>query len=156
MDVKSKGGRGIVVTLAERVTHSPEETIKLGREISAYLHPPCLVLLEGDLGAGKTTIVKGIVAGLGAASEEEVTSPSFTLVHEYGPAGKVFHADLYRIEGARDLATLGLDDLSPQSGILLVEWGEKLGDNAPKPLVRIQMEHCGSDDRRILVQRVEI
>src|SRR5208282_1890944 len=85
-----------MVKFAERVTHSPEETVLFGRELAVHLQPPCLVLLEGDLGAGKTTLVKGIVAGLGAASEDEVTSPSFTLVHEYGSVGKVFHADLYR------------------------------------------------------------
>jgi tRNA threonylcarbamoyladenosine biosynthesis protein TsaE len=141
--------------LAERVTHSPEETVRLGREIAVHLQPPCLVLLEGDLGAGKTTLVKGIVAGLGVASEDEVTSPSFTLVHEYGAAGKVYHADLYRIEGARDLATLGLEDLSSQTATVLVEWGEKLGDNAPVPCVKIRMEHQGSDNRRILIERVE-
>jgi len=143
------------VPLAERVTHSPEETVQLGREIAAYLQPPCLVLLEGDLGAGKTTLVKGIVAGLGAASEDEVTSPSFTLVHEYGSAGKVFHADLYRIEGARDLATLGIEDLGAQAVTLLVEWGEKLGEDVPRPCVRIRMEHGGSDERRILIERME-
>jgi len=120
-----------------------------------HLQPPCLVVLEGDLGAGKTTLVKGIVAGLGAASEDEVTSPSFTLVHEYGREGKVYHADLYRIEGARDLATLGLEDLANQAATVLVEWGEKLGDNTPIPFVRIRMEHQGSDDRRIVVERVE-
>jgi tRNA threonylcarbamoyladenosine biosynthesis protein TsaE len=142
-------------TMVERITHSPEETTRFGREIAAHLQPPCLVILEGDLGAGKTTLVKGIVAGLGAASEDEVTSPSFTLVHEYGSAGRVFHADLYRIEGARDLATLGLDDLTGQSATVLVEWGEKLGDNIPKPCVKIRMEHHGSDSRRILIERVE-
>jgi tRNA threonylcarbamoyladenosine biosynthesis protein TsaE len=142
--------------LAERVTHSPEETMRFGREIAAHLEPPCLVLLEGDLGAGKTTLVKGIVAGLGAASEDEVTSPSFTLIHEYGHAAKVYHADLYRIEGARDLDTLGLDDLSSQAATVLVEWGEKLGDNAPKPCVKIRMEHLASDERRIIIERVEV
>ena len=142
-------------TLADRVTHSPEETVLLGREIAVHLHPPCLVLLEGDLGAGKTTLVKGIVAGLGAASEDDVTSPSFTLVHEYGSAGTVFHADLYRIEGARDLATLGLDELSSRAAIVLVEWGEKLEDNIPSSCVKIRMEHRGSDARRILIERVE-
>ena len=106
----------IVTTLAERVTHSPEETVLFGREIAVHLRPPCLVLLEGDLGAGKTTLVKGIVAGLGAASEDEVSSPSFTLVHEYGSAGRVYHADLYRIEGARDLATLGSRRLIKSGG----------------------------------------
>ena len=141
--------------LAERVTHSPEETILFGREMAAHLQPPCLVLLEGDLGAGKTTLVKGIVAGLGAASEDEVTSPSFTLVHEYGSPGRVFHVDLYRIEDARDLASLGWEDLSSQAAIVLVEWGEKLGDNIPLPCVKIQMEHQQRDNRRILIERVE-
>ncbi|MGD1156081.1 MAG: tRNA (adenosine(37)-N6)-threonylcarbamoyltransferase complex ATPase subunit type 1 TsaE [Terriglobia bacterium] len=141
--------------LAERVTRSPEETVAFGRELAVHLRPPCLVLLEGELGSGKTTLAKGIVAGLGAAGEDEVTSPSFTLVHEYGSTGKVYHADLYRIEGPRDLATLGLEDLVDQATTVLVEWGEKLGDNAPIPCVRIRMEHRGSDDRRILVERVE-
>lgn len=146
---------GVVTTLAERVTRSPEETIAFGLELAAHLRPPCLVLLEGELGSGKTTLAKGIVAGLGAAGEDEVTSPSFTLVHEYGSTGKVYHADLYRIEEPRDLAALGLEDLVDQATTVLVEWGEKLGDNAPIPCVRIRMEHRGSDDRRILVERVE-
>lgn len=126
-----------------------------GKEIAVHLQPPCLVLLEGDLGAGKTTLVKGIVAGLGSASEEEVTSPSFTLVHEYGSDGKVYHADLYRIEGARDLATLGLDEISSQEATVLIEWGEKFEAGAPSPCIRIRMEHLGSDNRRILLERVE-
>ena len=137
------------------MTHSPEETVRFGREIALHLAPPCLVLLEGDLGAGKTTLVKGIVAALGAASEDEVTSPSFTLVHEYGSEGRVYHVDLYRIEGARDLATLGLEDVSSQAATVLVEWGEKLEPRAPLPWVKIRMEHLGGDDRRILVGRVE-
>jgi tRNA threonylcarbamoyladenosine biosynthesis protein TsaE len=76
-------------------------------------------------------------------------------VHEYGSAGSVYHADLYRIEGARDLATLGLEDLSNRATTVLVEWGEKLGDNAPTPCVKIRMEHLGSDDRRIRIERLE-
>lgn len=154
MKGNNTNNRKAAVTLAERVTHSPEETIQLGREMAVYLQPPCLVLLEGDLGAGKTTLVKGIVAGLGAASEDEVTSPSFTLVHEYGFPARVFHADLYRVEGARDLATLGLEDLSSQPATVLVEWGEKLDENAPQPCVKIRMEHQGSDNRRILIERI--
>lgn len=146
--------RGVATKLAERVTHSPEETVLFGGEIAVHLQPPCLVLLEGDLGTGKTTLVKGIVAGLGAASADEVTSPAFTLVHEYGADGRVFHADLFRIEGGRDLASLGIEDLANQAATVLVEWGEKLGDNAPLPCVQIRMEHLGSDDRRILVERV--
>lgn len=141
--------------LAERVTHSPEETILFGRELAPHLQPPCLVLMEGDLGAGKTTLAKGIVAGLGAASEDEVTSPSFTLVHEYGSLGKVFHVDLYRVQSLHDLATLGWEELTGQAATVLVEWGEKLGDNPPLPCVKIRLEHQESDKRRIFVERVE-
>jgi len=135
----------------ETVTHSPEETLALGRKLAAELRPPCLVLLEGELGSGKTTLAKGIVAGLGVASESEVTSPSFTLVHEYGRERKVYHVDLYRVESARDLATLGLEDLIDERAIVLVEWGEKL--DFPAPQVRIKLDHLGKEDRRIVVQR---
>jgi tRNA threonylcarbamoyladenosine biosynthesis protein TsaE len=176
-------GNRTVKTLVEVVTHSPEETVAFGRELAEELRPPCLALLEGELGSGKTTLVKGIVAGLGAAREEDVTSPSFTLVHEYGlpvrssrpsgiaapspaerereaqagAAGKVFHVDLYRIEDARELATLGLEDLAGQDITVLVEWGEKLAGSVPFPPggIRIRMEHLGSEDRRITVERLE-
>jgi len=135
-------------------THSPEETTALGRELAPDLRPPCLVLLEGELGSGKTTLVKGIVAGLDAGSEEEVHSPSFTLVHEYGRDRRVYHVDLYRIEGgAREIGTLGLEDLVDQEATVLVEWGEKLGDVGLAPQVRIRLEHLGGDDRRITVER---
>jgi tRNA threonylcarbamoyladenosine biosynthesis protein TsaE len=141
--------------ILEVVTHSPEETLAFGRELARELHPPCLVLLEGELGSGKTTLTKGIVTGLGAAREEEVTSPSFTLVHEYGSSPKVYHIDLYRIENSRQLATLGLDDLWGQQAIVIVEWGEKLWDNPPAPRVKIQMEYVTSEDRRITVERLQ-
>jgi len=144
-----------VKVLAEFVSHSPEETISLGRELAKEMRPPSLVLLEGELGSGKTTLIKGIVAGLGAVQEEEVTSPSFTLVHEYGAARKVYHVDLYRIEEARELETLGLEDLAAQEATVLVEWGEKLGDRVPTPCIRIRMEHRGSEDRGIVVERME-
>ena len=86
----------------EIVSHSAEETIAQGRAIGASLEPPALILLSGDLGAGKTTLTKGIVSGLGASSEEDVTSPTFTLVHKYSGKNLVYHADLYRIEGSHD------------------------------------------------------
>lgn len=137
------------------LTHSPEETLAFGRELARDLRPPCLVLLEGELGTGKTTLAKGIVAGLGAAREEEVTSPTFTLVHEYGRDPKVYHLDLYRVENSQELATLGLDDLWAQNAIVIIEWGEKLWDNPTAPRVRIQLEHISSDERRITVVRRE-
>ena len=110
----------------EIVTHSPEETIEHGRKIGAALKPPALILLSGDLGAGKTTLTKGIVHGLGAASEEEVTSPTFTLAHFY-PLGRgtILHVDAYRLSGVREYRDLGLDDYLEDS-IALIEWGEKI------------------------------
>jgi tRNA threonylcarbamoyladenosine biosynthesis protein TsaE len=135
------------------VTHSPEETMAFGRELAGDLRPPCLVLLKGDLGSGKTTLAKGIVAGLGAAREEEVTSPSFTLVHEYGGDRKVFHVDLFRIEDSRELAALGLEELWSEDATVIVEWGEKLWDNTPAPRVIIQLEYRSSEERRITVER---
>ena len=128
--------------------------MNFGRGLAKELHPPCLVLLEGELGSGKTTLVKGILASLASIPEDEVTSPSFTLVHEYGHEGKVYHVDLYRIEGAHDLATLGLDELLDQNATVLIEWGEKFSGDAPQPCVRIRFEHLGRDERRITVEHL--
>lgn len=143
------------VRIRELTTHSAEDTIAFGRELARELRPPCLILLEGDLGSGKTTLTKGIVAGLGAAREEDVTSPSFTLVQEYGASPRVFHADLYRIETTRERGTLGFDDFLSADAIVIVEWGEKLWDNAPAPQVVIRMEHVSSEERRITVEHFE-
>jgi tRNA threonylcarbamoyladenosine biosynthesis protein TsaE len=135
----------------EFVTHSAEETTRWGREFAARLKPPVLVLLSGELGSGKTTLTKGIVSGLGAAREEEVTSPTFTLVHVYGNAKKVYHADLYRIESFHDFETLGLEDLFDQPGVVILEWSERFPLNSPWPQRRICLEHLGGDARRIRV-----
>jgi len=140
--------------LAQRVTHSAEETVNFGRELAKEVQSPCLVLLEGELGSGKTTLAKGILASLASIPEEEVTSPSFTLVHEFGAQATVYHVDLYRVEGARDLATLGLDDLLGREATILIEWGEKLGEDVARPCVRIRFEHLGHDERRITVERL--
>ena len=139
----------------EFITHSPEETIELGAKLARQLPQPCLVVLEGELGSGKTTLVKGIVSGLGVARQEEVTSPSFTLVHEYGRDRKVYHADLYRIEGVRELSTLGLEDLLEQEATLIVEWGEKLAGQESEAQVRIRMDLLKDDDRRITIEGLE-
>ncbi len=124
----------------------------MGRRLVALLAPPKLVLLRGDLGAGKTTLVKGIAAGFEAASEEDVTSPTFTLVHEYrGPAANIYHIDLYRVDTPRQLETLGLDDLLAENSILLIEWGEKFPRFVRERDVEITLERAGENDRRILV-----
>ncbi len=107
-------------------TNSPDETIALGQELASLLAPPKIVVLRGDLGAGKTTLVKGIAEGFHAASHDDVTSPTFTLIHEYrGPSATLYHIDLYRIDTQRELETLGLDDLMTDNSVLLIEWGEK-------------------------------
>lgn len=133
------------------VTHSPEETIALGRQLARWLPAGCLVSLEGELGSGKTTLTKGIVAGFGAAREEEVTSPTFTLVHEYGTKPKIYHADLYRVESSRELSTLGLEEAIEQGGVLIVEWGEKLHDQISGEKIKIAVEWVDENSRRIAV-----
>ena len=133
-------------------TRSPEETIAAGRRLTEDLKPGKLIILHGDLGAGKTTLVKGIAEGFEAAPEEEVTSPTFTLVHEYrGPAVTLFHIDLYRIDTERELSTLGIDDLRAEPGsILLVEWGEKFEEVQAQSDGKILIERTGDSDRRII------
>jgi len=136
----------------EFTTHSAEETIALGRELAKILAPPRLVLLRGDLGAGKTTLVKGIAEGFQAASQQDVTSPTFTLVHEYrGPGVNVYHIDLYRVDTPRQLETLGVDDLIANDSVLLIEWGEKFPRFVRERDVEISIERTGDSDRRFLV-----
>jgi tRNA threonylcarbamoyladenosine biosynthesis protein TsaE len=133
----------------EIITHSSEETTNWGRELAKRLTAPVLVLLAGDLGSGKTTLTKGIVAGLGAANEDEVTSPTFTLVHVYGKTAKVYHADLYRIENFHDFETLGLEDVFAKPAVVILEWSERFPLQSPWPQVRIRLDHLGGDSRRI-------
>lgn len=135
----------------EIVTHSAEETMRWGRKLADRLKPPVLVLLTGELGSGKTTLTKGIVAGLGAASEDEVTSPTFTLVHVYGNERPVYHGDLYRIESFHDFETLGLEDVFAKPAVVILEWSEKFPLGLPWPQVRLRLEHAGGDNRRITV-----
>jgi tRNA threonylcarbamoyladenosine biosynthesis protein TsaE len=139
-------------TVRETITDSPEETIALGRELVALLAPPKLVLLRGDLGAGKTTLVKGIAAGFDAAAEEDVTSPTFTLIHEYrGARANLFHIDLYRIDTQRELETLALDDLRSNDSVLLIEWGEKFPRLLRERDLEISLERHGEDKRKIRI-----
>lgn len=140
--------------LREALTHSAEETIAFGRTLAGLLTPPMLVLLRGDLGAGKTTLVKGIAAAFEAAAEEDVTSPTFTLVHEYrGPRANLYHIDLYRVDTSRELETLGLDDLRSEDSILLIEWGEKFPRLLRERDVEIVLEREGENRRGIRVSR---
>ena len=135
---------------SQTITNSAEETIAFGRSLSSELSPPLMVLLRGDLGAGKTTLVKGIAEGFGAARAEDVTSPTFTLVHEYsGPHITLYHIDLYRIDTQRELETLGLDDLLAPNSLLLIEWGEKFPGLQRDQNVEITLERVGETERKI-------
>ena len=133
-------------------TNSAEETIAFGRTLAELLAPPKLVLLRGDLGAGKTTLVKGIAAAFEAAAEEDVTSPTFTLVHEYrGPRADLYHIDLYRVDTPRELETLGLDDLRSERSVLLIEWGEKFARLQRERDMEISLEPDGENRRQIRI-----
>lgn len=138
----------------EFVTANAEETIRSGRAIARLLQPPKFLILRGDLGAGKTTLVKGIAEELEAADADEVTSPTFTLIHEYegtrdGQPVRLYHLDLYRIETERQLDTLGLDDLSGPDSLVLVEWGEKFPSVVSRSNGEIVMTSTGGDTRKI-------
>ncbi len=136
----------------EFTTRSPEETIALGRKLAADLKPPKLVVLTGDLGAGKTTLIKGIAEGFHAAKQADVTSPTFTLIHEYrGKTASVFHIDLYRVDTPRELETLGLDDLMDERAVLLIEWGEKFPRFQQDRDAEIRIERLGENERKILI-----
>ena len=130
-------------------TQSAEETTAAGRRIAARLKPPALILLIGDLGAGKTTLAKGIVEALGAAAKEDVLSPTFSLIHEYGGNPKVYHVDLYRLDRVPELETLGLEDLWAQDAVVIVEWGEKFARELPGGRIEIRL-HCNDDDSRTI------
>jgi tRNA threonylcarbamoyladenosine biosynthesis protein TsaE len=136
--------------MSETITHSAEETIDFGRRLASTLTPPLIVLLRGDLGAGKTTLVKGIAEGFQAARAEDVTSPTFTLIHEYrGPTVTLYHIDLYRIDTERELESLALDDLLAPNSILLIEWGEKFSRLQRDRDVEIALDRVGETGRRI-------
>jgi tRNA threonylcarbamoyladenosine biosynthesis protein TsaE len=140
----------------EFTSKSGAETIEVGRKLAQLLVPPQLLLLRGDLGTGKTTLVKGIAQALDAAEADEVTSPTFTLIHEYdgvreGRAVKLYHLDVYRLEGERQLETLGLDELLTPDALVLVEWGEKFKSIRKKSTGEIVIASAGGDVRKITV-----
>ena len=140
----------------EFTTQSGADTIDVGRKLVQLIKPPQLLLLRGDLGTGKTTLVKGIAQALDAAEPDEVTSPTFTLLHEYegtlnGKPIKLYHIDVYRLEGERQLETLGLDELITSDALVLVEWGDKFKSIRKKATGEIAITSAGGDARRITV-----
>jgi len=137
-------------------TQSGADTIAVGRKLADLLEPPQLLLLRGDLGTGKTTLVKGIAQALDAADPDEVTSPTFTLIHEFhgtrkGKPVKLYHLDVYRLEGERQLETLGLDDLLSPDALMVVEWGDKFKSIRKRATGEIVIASEGGDARKITV-----
>jgi len=128
-------------------TESEDETIELGERLAAELPPKAVVLLIGNLGAGKTTLTKGIVKGLGAAEPDEVSSPTFTLIHEYSPG--VYHVDLYRLDTPAQVESLGLDELFERNAVVLIEWGEKFPGLMPRERIEIRLRASGENSREI-------
>jgi len=133
-------------------TASEEETIALGEHLAQEFKPGTVVLLIGNLGAGKTTLAKGIVKGLRAAPPEEVSSPTFTLIHEYGDPTVVYHIDLYRLDDAAAVGTLGLDELFDKPAVVLIEWGERFPGLMPQQRVEITIKAGDGEEREIRVE----
>jgi len=127
-------------------THSEQETIELGRRIARELPSRAVVLLIGNLGAGKTTLAKGIVSGLNSAQPEEVSSPTFTLIHEHG---RVYHIDLYRLDRPEQAATLGLDEIFDRDAVVLIEWGERFPQLIPADHFEIRLRALDEDRREL-------
>jgi tRNA threonylcarbamoyladenosine biosynthesis protein TsaE len=140
-------GQVTAIHLVATTTHSAEETIEFGRQFALTLPRRAVVLLIGNLGAGKTTLAKGIVSGLGAAPPEEVSSPTFTLIHEYSTS--VYHIDLYRLDTEQEVATLGLDEIFAREAVVLVEWGERFPHLMPPDRIEIRLTDAGDSTRRI-------
>jgi tRNA threonylcarbamoyladenosine biosynthesis protein TsaE len=145
--------RAPTVKEGTRRTSSDEETIALGRTIARSLPKKACVLLIGNLGAGKTTLAKGIIHGLGFAEPDEVASPTFTLIHEYGDA-RVYHIDLYRLDKPEQVATLGLDDIFDRDAVVLIEWGERFPQLLPKQKIEILLTAVGEDERQIEIKNI--
>jgi tRNA threonylcarbamoyladenosine biosynthesis protein TsaE len=140
----------------EYETKSSAGTVAVGRKLVDLLAPPRLMILSGDLGAGKTTLVKGIATALGAADPDEVTSPTFNLIHEYtGKLGdrliKLLHLDLYRLDAERQLDNLGIEELLTPDALVLVEWGEKFKSIRKRADGEIKIVSEGGDTRKIVV-----
>jgi len=132
-------------------SHSDEQTRALGRELASLLPAQAVVLLIGELGAGKTTLTKGIVEGRGAASPDDVSSPTFTLIHEYGQPVSVYHVDLYRLDTAEQARRSGLEELFDQPALVLIEWGDRWPQLMPDDRIEIRLFHASEDHRRIEV-----
>jgi tRNA threonylcarbamoyladenosine biosynthesis protein TsaE len=131
------------------VTHSPEETLLVGRRLGERLAAGSVLALFGPLGAGKTVLTKGLAEGLGVPDSREVTSPTFVLIHEYQGRLPVYHIDAYRLGGVADAEALGTDELFFDDGACIVEWADRIAEALPPERLDIRLEHAGEQDRRL-------
>jgi tRNA threonylcarbamoyladenosine biosynthesis protein TsaE len=134
------------------ITTGDAETAALGAALAHSLAPGDLVLLVGELGAGKTAFVRGLAAGLGA-DPDEVSSPTFTLVQEYRGRVPVQHVDLYRVNAGIDVDELGLDEMARSGAVVAVEWADRYDGTWPGPAIRVEIVDEGDDRRRITIRR---
>ncbi len=133
------------------ITNSATETIAWAKNFSQVLKPGDVICLHGDLGAGKTTFVKGLAEGLGLVKEEHVTSPTFVIMHRYTCRMPLYHFDCYRMQSPEDLLAIGFEDFLHSGGVACVEWPEKAGTLIPSPCIHITLSHEGEAKRRIKV-----
>ncbi|GIU75067.1 MAG: tRNA (adenosine(37)-N6)-threonylcarbamoyltransferase complex ATPase subunit type 1 TsaE [Bryobacteraceae bacterium] len=132
------------------ITRSEEETIALAAELARQWPVPCCVVLSGELGAGKTTFAKGVAEGLGAAPADDISSPTFALIHEHG-GGRLYHVDLYRLDTEAEAASLGLDEILARPAVVLLEWAERFPRLLPEERIEIRIEAQPDDSRRIQI-----
>lgn len=134
-------------------TKGEEETIRLGEKIAKGLKPGDLVALSGDLGAGKTTLVKGIAKGLGVKDYRHVNSPSFVLVKEYKGKTPLYHFDIYRLNNLKDIEDIGYEDYLGRRGVVVIEWAKKMGRILPKKYLEISLKIKSHNQRIINIKR---
>ena len=136
-------------------SQSDQETRDFGRKLAALLPQKAVVLLIGELGAGKTTLAKGIIEGRGAADPDSVSSPTYTLIHEYGDPVSVYHVDLYRLDNAEQARRAGLEELFDQKALVVIEWGDRWPKLMPDDRIEIRLSHEGEEERRIEVSGLQ-
>ena len=133
------------------ISRSPAQTRHLGQCLGAAAFASVVLVLKGDLGSGKTVFVQGLAHGLGLPADAYVTSPSYTLVNEYPTRHRLYHVDLYRLDGPADAADIGLDDALGSDGVIAIEWADRLGDDLPSDYICIALQTIDDQVRRITV-----
>lgn len=133
------------------VTHSPEETLELGYRLGEGAKSPAVFCFFGDLGAGKTTLIKGIVAGATGISQEEVSSPTYVLLNIYEGRQPLYHFDLYRLKTSEEFFGMGFDEYWKE-GVTCIEWSERISEILPVGAIRIQMKQMSPTEREIHIE----